>query len=200
MVESRKLWTLKPRLWTSQIWTLINNFVVVLVCEKYPKLITLEENIITVQQLPPCLPLLFAFSFEVLKNVIESCFDEVVLQDAICEECFSMRVFTCSFCYCFYEDFIHKIILVSQFLPFICISYPLKVFKFDTGMLRDSFAVALLQKFRRLPQSIAFLCLILFACNDFPFRAFVTMIYWKSTEMLLNLVGPLNSVVPSLDF
>ena len=32
----------------------------------------------------------------------------------------------------------------------------------------------------RLPQSIALLCLILFlvfACNNFPFRAFVTMIY-----------------------
>ena len=46
-------------------------------------------------------------------------------------------------------------------------------------------------------------CLILFLmfdCNNFPFRAFVTMIYWTSTEVLLDLVGPLNSVVPSLDF
>ena len=45
-------------------------------------------------------------------------------------------VFTFIFCYCFHEDLIHKIILVSQFLPFICISYPLKVFKSDTGILR----------------------------------------------------------------
>ena len=50
-------------------------------------------------------------------------------------------VFIYSFCYCFYQSFIYKIILVSQFLPFICISYPLKVFKFDTGILCDSRAV-----------------------------------------------------------
>ena len=46
-------------------------------------------------------------------------------------------------------------------------------------------------------------CLILFlmfVCNNFPFRAFVTMIYWTSTEVLLNLVPPLNSAVPFLDF
>ena len=54
-------------------------------------------------------------------------------------------VFNFSFCYSFYEGFIHKIILVSLFLPFICISYPLKVFKFDTGFLRDSCAVPLLK-------------------------------------------------------
>ena len=53
-------------------------------------------------------------------------------------------VFTFSFCYCFYEGFIRKIILVSQFLPFICISYPLKIFKFDTGILCNSCAVPLL--------------------------------------------------------
>ena len=88
-------------------------------------------------------------------------------------------VFTFSFCYCFYEGFIHKIILVSRFLPFICISYPLKVFKFDTGILRDSCAVPLLKTLSRLPQSITFLCLILFpvfACNNFPFLAFLTKI------------------------
>ena len=49
MVESCELWTVKSKLWTSQIWTLINNFVVVLVCAKYLKLITLEENIISVK-------------------------------------------------------------------------------------------------------------------------------------------------------
>ena len=112
-------------------------------------------------------------------------------------------VFTFSFCYCFYKGFIHKIILVSRFLPFICISYPLKVFRFDTGILRDSCAVPLLKTLSRLPQSVAFLCLILFlmfACNKVPFRAFVTMIYWTSTEVLLNLVALLYSAVPSLDF
>ena len=112
-------------------------------------------------------------------------------------------VFTFSFCYCYYEGFVHKIVLVSQFLPFICISYLPKVFKFDTGILRDSCAMSLLTTLSILPQSIAFLCLILFFmfdCNNFLFRAFVTMIYWTSTEVLLNLVAPLDSAVPSLDF
>ena len=80
-------------------------------------------------------------------------------------------VFTFSFCYCFYDGFIQKIILVSGFLIFICMSYPLKVFKFDTGICRDSCAMPLLKTLSRLPQSIAFLCLILFlmfACNNFP--------------------------------
>ena len=102
---------------------------------------------------------------------------------------YAFGVFTFSFCSCFYEGFIHKIILVSQFLSFICISYPLKVFKVDTGILRDSCAVPLLKAWSRLPLSIAFLCLILFlmfAYNNCPFRAFVTMTYWTSTEVLLN--------------
>ena len=118
--------------WTSQVWTLINKFVFVLVCAKCSKLITLEENIISVQHLPLCLPLFFAFSSKVLNSDIKSCFDEVVFLDAACEECFSIRLL----CYCFHEDLIHKIILISQFLPFIYISYPLKVFKSDTGILR----------------------------------------------------------------
>ena len=107
-------------------------------------------------------------------------------------------VFTFSFCYCFYEDFIHKTILVSQSLPFICISYPLKVFKLNTGILRDSCAVPLLKTLSRLPQSITFLCLILFlmfACNNYLFRAFVTMIQWNSTEVFLNLFAPLDSAM-----
>ena len=89
-------------------------------------------------------------------------------------------VFTFSFCYYFYEGFTYKIVLVSLFLLFIYISYPFKVFEFDTGILRDSFAVLLLKTMSRLPQSIAFLCLILFlmfAGNNYPFRTFVTMIY-----------------------
>ena len=52
-------------------------------------------------------------------------------------------VFTFSvFCYCFYEGFIPKIILVSWFLLFICISSLLKVFRFDTRILRDSYAAS----------------------------------------------------------
>ena len=112
-------------------------------------------------------------------------------------------VFTFSFCYSFYEGFIHKIILVSLFLPFICISYFLKVFKFDTGIFRDSCAVPLLKTLSRVPQTVVLLCLILFlmfACNNYPFCPFVTMIYWTSTEVLLNLVVPLDSAVPSFDF
>ena len=38
--------------------------------------------------------------------------------------------------------------------------------------------------------------LFMSACNSFPFRAFVTMIYWNSTEVWLNLVAPLDSAVP----
>ena len=36
--------------------------------------------------------------------------------------------------------------------------------------------------------------------NNYPFRAFVTMICWTSTEVLLNLVAPLDSAVPSFNF
>ena len=92
MVESRQLWTLKPKLWTSQICTLISNFLIVLACAKCSKLITLEKNMISVQQLSLSLPLLFAFSSEVLNSGIKSCFDGVVFQDAVCEECFSIRL------------------------------------------------------------------------------------------------------------
>ena len=95
------------------------------------------------------------------------------------------------------------IILLSRFLPFVCISYPLKVFRFNTKILHDLYAVLLLKTLRRLLQSITFWCLILllmFAFNNFLFHAFVTMIYWTSTEVLLNLVAPLDSAVPSLDF
>ena len=38
---------------------------------------------------------------------------------------------------------------------------------------------------------------LLFACNNSPFRAFLTMIYWT---LLLNHFAPLDSAVPSLDF
>ena len=90
MIESRELWTLKPKLWTSQIWTLINNFVIKLIWANFSNLITLEKNIISVQQLLLCLPLFFAFSSDVLNSGIRSCFDGVVFQVAVCEECFSI--------------------------------------------------------------------------------------------------------------
>ena len=83
----------------------------------------------------------------------------IVFEDAVCEECFIyvFVVFTfCIFCYCFYEGFIPKIILVNWFLLFICMSYLLKVFRFDTGILRNSYAVLLLKTLSRLPQNIAF--------------------------------------------
>ena len=52
-----------------------------------------------------------------------------------------------------------------------------------------------------LPNILRYLILFLmFPRNNFPFSAFVTMTYWTSTEVLLNLVAPLNSAVPSLDF
>ena len=40
----------------------------------------------------------------------------------------------------------------------------------------------------------------MFACKNFPFCALATMIYWTSIEVLLNLVVPLDSVVPYLNF
>ena len=151
---------------------------------KSSKLIALEEKIISVQHLSLCLLLFFVFSSEVLNSGIKSCFDGVVFQDAVCEECFIyvFGVFTFSvFCYCFYEGFIPKIILVSWFLLFVCISHLLKVFRFDTGILRDSCAALLLKTLSRLPQSVAF-------CAWFPFRTFVLMICWTSREVLLNLI------------
>ena len=104
LVESWELWTLEPKLWTSQIWTLIhliNTFVIAFVCRKCSKLITLEENIISVQQLPPLhLPLFFAFFSEALNSGIKSCFDGVVFQDAVCEECFSIRLWCLHLKFC----------------------------------------------------------------------------------------------------
>ena len=83
-------WTLKPKFWPYQIWILINNFVTITACAKYSELITLKENIISVQQLPLCLPLLFCILFEVLNSGMKGCFDGSVFQDAVCEECFSI--------------------------------------------------------------------------------------------------------------
>ena len=41
---------------------------------------------------------------------------------------------------------------------------------------------------------------LMFACCNFPFRAFVTLIYWTWTEVLLNLAAPPHPIVPSFDF
>ena len=89
--ESRAL-NFKTFTLNNQIRTLRNNFVIVLVCAKCSKLITLEENMISVQQVPLCLPLFFAFSSEVLNSGVKSYFDGVVFQDLVCEECFSTRL------------------------------------------------------------------------------------------------------------
>ena len=60
----------------------------------------------------------------------------------------------------------------------ICISCPLKVLRFNTGILHDSCEVPLTKTLNGV-LSIAILCLILYllsACNDFLFGVFVTMI------------------------
>ena len=87
-------------------------------------------------------------------------------------------------------------------LLFIRISYLLKVFRVDSGILRDSFAVPLLKTLSQLPQSVAFYALFCFTrlLANFPFRAFVTRICWTLTEALLNLIACLYSAVLSLDF
>ena len=56
------------------------------------QLINLEENIISVYQVPLWLPLFLACSSEVLNSDINSCFDGVVFQNVVCEECFSIRL------------------------------------------------------------------------------------------------------------
>ena len=53
----------------------------------------LEKNLISVQQPPLCLPLFFVSSSDVLNSGIKSYFEGVVLQDAVCEECFKLYVF-----------------------------------------------------------------------------------------------------------
>ena len=83
-------------------------------------------------------------------------------------------VFTFSFCCCFYEGFIPKSILVSGFLPFIYISYPIKVFRFDTGILLHSCAVPFKQTTTEynffMPDFVSHVCLQLVSispiCNN----------------------------------
>ena len=104
-----------------------------------------------------------------------------------------------SFCYCFYDGFIPRIILISRFLPFTCISYLLKFFRFDTGILRD--ACALNKNFERTTTDCSFFMadFVSHVClQHLLFHKFVTMIYWTSTEVLLNLAAPIDSAVLSL--
>ena len=176
---------------------LINNFVIVLFCANYSKLIALEENIISVQQLPLCLPLFFVFSFEVLNSGIISCFHGVVFQDAVCEECFSIRL-RC----------LHLLVFVtvvmrnySSKLIFTSYLYHLSghFFRFDTGIFLD--ACVLTKNFEQTTTGCS-LFISDFVCHGclqyFLFRTFVAMICWTSTEVLLNLVAPMDSAVLSL--
>ena len=114
MVESSEPWTLKPKLRTCQVWTLIhliNSFVYA----KSSKLITLEEHLIS-------LPLFFVFSSEVLNSGIKklfwrSCFSRRSLPRNVLMYVFGVFTFRVV-CYCFYEGFIPKIILASWFCFF----------------------------------------------------------------------------------
>ena len=82
-------------------------------------LITLEENMVSVQQFPLCLPLLFEFSSEVLNSDMKSYFDGAAFLNAIYEECFVIRLrcLHLEFLLLFLWGFVHKSILVSLFLP-----------------------------------------------------------------------------------
>ena len=65
---------------------------------------------------------------------------------------YAIGVFTTSFfCYCFYEAVVPKIFLMSVFLLFIFISYPLKIFRFDNGIPCYLGVVPLLKTLSRLP-------------------------------------------------
>ena len=128
------------------------------------------------------------------ESCMKNCFDGVVFQDAVCEDFSLWRlyvlvnvsgVFTFSFSYCFYDGFI----LFYFFLLFLSAICLLKVFRFDTAILRDPCAVLLLKTLWKLPQGVAFSCLIIFShvcLQYFPFRAIVTVICWISLEVLLN--------------
>ena len=141
-----------------------------------------KSNLDFDKQLCYCACLREMFEVNYLRGKSNLRFLTVVLKVVLTELFFKMQfvknvlvyvfgVFTFSFCYSFYEGFTHEIILVSLFLPFICISYPLRIFKFDTGILRDACAVPLLQTLSRLPQNT--LGILIFAGTFFrEFRVF----------------------------
>ena len=145
----------------------------------------------------------FVFSSEILNSDIKSCFDGVAFQDTVWEECFSICLqclYLQCFCYCFYEGFIPKIVLVSGFLLFICISYLLKVFKFDTGILPDSCVVLLLKTLSRLPQSIDLYVLFYFCLLLFPLLLVCSNDLLSVNRSAAEFVAPLDSAVPSISF
>ena len=88
MVESHELWTLKPKLWTKsnldfdkQLYycTCLHEMLVNYFRGKYDK-----RSAVTV------MPSIMPFSPEVLNSGMKSCFEWVVFQDAIYQECFSI--------------------------------------------------------------------------------------------------------------
>ena len=71
-------------------------------------LITLEKNIISVQQLSLCHPLFFVFSSEVLNSGVKAVMTELFFKMQFLKNVlvYVFRVFTFSvFCYCFHEGF-----------------------------------------------------------------------------------------------
>ena len=159
----------------------MNDFVIVLACTKSSKLISLEENIISVQQLPLCLLWFFVFSSQVLNSGIKSCFDRVVFQVAICEECFCIRLWCHHLQFLLLFFWFIEVLSLKLFYKLIFTLYlhELIAQRFDTGILHGSCAVILLKTLSRLPHILVFPCLILplmAACKNIPFHAFVTMI------------------------
>ena len=67
-----------------------------------------KQTLISVQQLPSCLPLFFVFFSEVLNSGIKSCCGGVVFQDAVCEEYFSRA----------YSSYFMLLIVARMRLPF----------------------------------------------------------------------------------
>ena len=100
------------------------DFVIVLVCMKCSKLVTFEKNLISIQQLPLCLPLFCVFSSEVLNSGKKVVLTELFIKMQFVKNVlvYVFGVFTFSFCYCFCDGFMPEITLVSQLLSFNCIS------------------------------------------------------------------------------
>ena len=104
-------------------------------------------------------------------------------------------VFNFSFCYCFYKGFIPKIILVGQFLPFNLQIWHWNPPWFMCSALTENFEQTTTECSFFMPDFISHVFL-----KYFSFHTLLIMICWKSTEVLLNLVGLLDSPVSSLDF
>ena len=121
-------------------------------------------------------------------------------------------IFTRVFCYCFYEGFIHKIILVSGFLP--CISYPLKVFRFGTEIFCDLCAVPLLKlwgDYHRVKLFYVWFCFSCLLAIIFPFahlqqwfterqqkHCWILLLHWIQLCSLLTLSKSMFFELPVL--